>query len=88
MGTLALNFALAHKDYLYGVASGYALTHVPQATAFAFHQAMRIPLLRELVLKNPDESKKVLDDIATELKKDIDAEALPKSVPPADSKPG
>ena len=76
MGTLVLNFALAHKDYAIGVASCYAFTHIPEAVAFLFHLAMKWPLFRAAVVADPAKAKAIIDAIAKELEKDIDDEVL------------
>lgn len=87
---MLMNFVIAHKDYFLGLATGYALEHVPQAVAFLFHQAMRWPWLRGAILKDPARAKALVDSIRDELDKDIDAEAQaakkpspPTSPPPA-----
>lgn len=72
---LVVNFALAHREYFYGMATAYAISHIPQAVAFAFHMAMKWPLLRAAVVANPAQAKAIVDAIRDELDKDIDAEA-------------
>ena len=86
MSNIILNFALAHREYFLGLACGYAVAHIPEAVAFVFHQAMRIPWLRAAVVANPAKAKALIDAIQTELDKDIDAEsaaAAPAAVPAA-----
>lgn len=83
MGQFAFNFAVAHREYLAGLASGYAIAHIPEAVLFLFHIAMRVPWLRAAVVANPTQAKAVVDAIAKELDKDIDSEAAGDTKPPA-----
>lgn len=75
MENIVVSFLLAHREYFYGFASAYALTHIPQAVAFLFQKAMMVPMLRAAVVANPKQAKAVIDAIRDELDKDIDAEA-------------
>jgi len=75
MTQMLLNYAVSHQQFFVGAATGYALAHIPDATLFAFHQAMRVPWFRAAILSNPEQAKKVLRQIESELEKDIDAEA-------------
>ena len=79
MKNMLVNLAVAHKDFFIGAAVAYALGHVPEAVAFCFHQAMRVPFLRAAVTADPAKAKALIDQIAAELDKDIDQEA---SAPP------
>lgn len=86
MTNLLINLALAHKEYLYGIATGYAIAHIPEAVLYLFKLAMRVPWLRAAILSNPKQSKEIIDSIARELDKDIDAEVAaeqPAALPPA-----
>lgn len=82
---MAVNYALAHREFVYGAACAWALSHVALAVRFLFGLAMKLPWLRALVVGNPDQAKQVIDEAATELKADIDAEAAAKAqaVPPS-----
>lgn len=75
MTQMLLNYAVSHQQFFVGAATGYAIAHIPEATLFAFHLAMRIPWFRAAILANPEQAKKVVKAIADELSKDIDAEA-------------
>jgi len=75
MGQLLVGYVVSHQQYFLGIATGYAVAHIPEATLFAFHQAMRVPWFRAAVLANPEKSKAILKQIESELEKDIDAEA-------------
>ena len=75
MGQLALNFIAAHQQYFLGIASGYAIAHIPWVVLIAFHAAMKIPWLRAQVVSNPAQAKAIVDAIMQELDRDIDAEA-------------
>jgi hypothetical protein len=79
MQDIIVNYALAHKDYFYGIATGYALSHIPQAVHYAFHFAMKWPWLRSLVLRDPAQSKAVIDEVAKDLEKEIDEESGAKA---------
>lgn len=81
MGDMIINFAIAHKDYFFGLATGYAISHIPQMVCYVFHLAMKIPWLRSAVIQNPKQAKAIVDAIRDELDKDIDdevASAVPK----------
>lgn len=69
------SYALSHQEFLYGVVSGYALSHVPQLVGFLFHQAIRVPIIRQAILANPERSKQIIAEIEKELEKEIDIEA-------------
>lgn len=74
MGEFALSFVVNHREYFMGVASGYAVAHIPQAVCFAFHYAMKVPWFRAAILANPAQAKSIIRAIEQELEKDIDAE--------------
>jgi hypothetical protein len=80
---MIVSFALAHREYFYGLATAYAISHIPQAVAFAFHLAMKWPWLRAAVVANPAQAKAIVDSIRSELDKDIDEEASPAPAPAA-----
>lgn len=82
MGTIALNFVIAHQEYFIGVASGVAIAHIPQIVCYGFHLAMKVPWLRSAVVSNPKQAKAIVDAIAQELDKDIDEEAAAPAAPP------
>jgi len=83
MTDMIVNFVLAHREYLYGFAIGYALGHVPQMVSFAFNTAMKVPFIRAAVLSNPEQLKKMIDEIEQTLDKEIDEEvAASKPAPP------
>lgn len=75
MGDIVINFALAHKDYFLGLATVYAISHIPQMVFYVFHLAMKIPWLRSAIVANPKQAKAIVDAIRDELDKDIDDEA-------------
>ena len=81
MGQLALNFVVAHQQYFLGIASGYAIAHIPAAVLLAFHLAMKIPWLRNQVVSNPAQAKAIVNAIQTALDADIDAEAAAAKAP-------
>lgn len=85
IGNFVMNLAVSHQEYLLGIASGYTLAHIPEATIFAFHLAMKIPWFRTAVISKPERSKAIIDAISGELKKDIDEEA--KAATPASDAP-
>jgi predicted NBD/HSP70 family sugar kinase len=84
MSNLLINWALDHQQYFIGLASGYALAHIPAMVLYAFKLAMKVPWLRAQVVANPKQAKEIVDAIAKELDKDIDNEAS-ASQPPAKS---
>ena len=75
MGQIALNFLVAHQEYFLGIASGFAIAHIPAAVLLAFHLAMKIPWLRNQVVSNPTQAKAIIDAIQKAIDDDIDAEA-------------
>ena len=87
MGQIALNFVVAHQQYFLGIASGYAIAHIPAAVLVVFHLAMKIPWLRSAVVNNPAQAKQIIDSIQKAIDDDIDAEAAaakaPSASPPA-----
>ena len=83
MENLIVSLVLSHQQLIEGAVIGFAFGHVPQIVAFAFHQAMRIPMLRAAVLKDPAKAKALVDSIQQELDKDIDAESA--AAPPPES---
>ena len=81
MGDFAISFVLNHREYFEGLATGYAVCHIPQVVCFAFHTAMKVPWLRAAVIANPAQAKAIIAQIKDELDKDIDAEVgAPKPV--------
>ena len=83
MTNLIINFALAHQEFVYGAAAGYAIGHIPQMTLMVFHLAMKIPWLRAAIIKDPKKAKAIIDAIHDELDKDIDEEANSTQEPAA-----
>ena len=83
MSQMLLNFALSHQQYFLGLATGYAIAHIPEAVLFVFHLAMKIPWLRAAVVANPAKAKAIIDAIHDELDKDIDAEVAAPIAAPA-----
>lgn len=75
MENLLVSWALNHTQFFEGLATGWALAHVPTLTLYAFRAAMRVPWLRAAVVAHPDQAKAVINQIAAELDKDIDQEA-------------
>ena len=75
MGDLVLTWAAHHQQYFLGLATGYAVAHIPEAVCYAFHLAMRVPWLRAAIVADPAKAKSIIKAIETELEKDIDAEA-------------
>jgi hypothetical protein len=78
MSDWIVNWLLAHKGFLEGLAVGYATGHVPQIVGYLFHYAMMIPWLRSAVVSDPAKAKALVAQIEQELEKDIDAEAAQK----------
>lgn len=78
MTNLIINWAMNHQQYFIGLATGYALAHIPAMVLYAFQLAMKIPWLRAQVVANPKQAKEIVDAIAKELDKDIDEEAAKK----------
>lgn len=71
-----------------GTATGYVTNNVPKLTTIAFKAAMKLPPFKAAILANPKRAKEIIDEIETELDKDIDAavkenEAEVKSAPTA-----
>lgn len=83
MGQFALNFIVAHQQYFLGIASGFAIAHIPAVVLLVFHLAMKIPWLRSQVVSNPTQAKAIVDAIQNELDKDIDDEAAQAASPKA-----
>jgi hypothetical protein len=81
MGNIIANWAVAHQGLIEGMALGWSAAHIPWIVLQAFHVAMKIPWLRAQVVSNPKQAKAIVDNIAAELDKDIDAEAATVPVP-------
>lgn len=81
MENIIVGFLVSHHQLIEGAVIGFAFAHVPQVVAFAFHQAMRIPMLRAAVVKDPAKAKALVDSIAAEVDKNIDAEAASQPKP-------
>lgn len=69
-----LSWVANHHQFLLGIAAGWAVAHVPLMVSFAFNQAMRVPYLRGLVLKNPEQIKAWIKEIEDTLEKEINEE--------------
>lgn len=80
MGTLALNFILAHKEYAYGVVSGYGLAHLRQAFDYAYDYADKFPAFHNFIVKHSSEIEGGIADLADEAKKKIE-ESKAKDAP-------
>jgi len=80
MASLALNFALAHKDYVIGAVVGYSFAHVRLAVDYVFDLLDKFPAFHAFVVKNAADEKAAIDAAADEAKKKIDS-AVAKDAP-------
>lgn len=90
---MAMSWVTNHQDFLLGLASGWAVVHIPLLTRLAFRQAMKIEPLRRFVVANAQTIIEGLDEIHQEIDSDIEAEVAkdkaaqkppaPPAVPPA-----
>lgn len=56
-----------------GTATGYVTNNIPKITTLVFKAAMKLPPFKAAILANPKRAKEIIDEIETELDKDIDA---------------
>ena len=78
---IVASWAANHQQFLIGAAAGWGLNHIPLLVGLAFHQAMRWPWLRGLIIKNPEQAKALIAEVAKELEADIDKESAPPKAP-------
>lgn len=76
-------FIISHQGWFIGLAIGWVLAHIPQIVLGSFKQAMKIPWIRNAVLKNPKQAKAIINQIADELEKDIDEEVSQEQPAPS-----
>ncbi len=74
MGNMAMNWVVNHHEFLLGIAAGWAAANIPVLVGFVFDQAMKVPYLRSLVLRNPAKIKAYIKEIEDALEKEIDEE--------------
>lgn len=74
MKDLIISFLFNHQDYFLGLATGYALSHIPQMISGIFNAAMKVPMIRNYVLAHPEELKKAIDEVEQALDREIDEE--------------
>jgi len=83
MQNLVINWLLNHRQWLEGIALGYAAANIPLLVGIVFHQVIQVPILRQWILSDPVRAKKTVDLIAQELDKDIDKESAAQNPPKA-----
>jgi len=71
---MAMNWVVNHHEFLLGIAAGWAAANIPVLVGFVFDQAMKVPYLRALVLRNPAKIKAYIKEIEDALEKEIDEE--------------
>ena len=80
MGKLVTDFALAHQDYVYGIACGALASHWPELLKMAFNKALDVPWFHRAILKDPAASKAIADKIDAVIDSAIDAAAKSDAV--------
>lgn len=75
MQNLLIGWLVNHRQLFEGMAIGYATAHIPAMTSYAFFTLMRIPIIKNWIIANPEKARTMVDAIAKELDKDIDQEA-------------
>jgi hypothetical protein len=80
--TLALNWAAAHQQFVYGAILGWAGSHPRVIVKALFQAAMKLPALDALVKAHGPALHAWVKEGADELVQDIDAQAQPSAPPP------
>lgn len=58
--------------FMVGSAMGYAANNIPAMVTMSFKMAMKFPLFRAAIIANPKRAKEIIDQIETELDRNID----------------
>ncbi len=80
MGNLAVNFALAHKDYIVGAIAGYGFAHIRNVFDFVYDKLDGIPAFHSFVVKYSSQIEEGIAETADEAKKKIE-ESKAKDAP-------
>ncbi len=81
MGQLAINFAIAHQQWIYGIAVGFLISNPGTLATWAFNAFVKIPGVGQWIAAHPDQAKAWADGFDKAIDAAIDKYSTTASAP-------
>jgi hypothetical protein len=88
IGNAVVSFLANHQELIKGMVVGYIVSHPALLMRLIWQGAMKVPGVKQVLLSNPEGTKKFAQAMLDEFDKDVDAEVAAASAAVAAPVPG